>query len=135
LEDDRIERLRRGYAAFNVGGLPAILDLLVADIEVSDRESVPDRSTHYGLDGIQGLFESTMEAFDELELEPEEFVEAGDRTIVVLRQRARGRGSGVQVEGQVVHVWTWRADRAVQLRIFGDKEKALEALGGEEPDA
>jgi hypothetical protein len=30
-------------------------------------------------------------------------------------------------------VWRWHEGRAVELRIFGDKEKALAALAEEEP--
>jgi ketosteroid isomerase-like protein len=128
--EEDVERLRRGYAAFNEGGLEAILDWLAPEIEVSDRQSVPDRTTHVGLVGIVALFESNLEVFDQMNFEPEEFIDVGEQILVVLRQRVRGRGSGVEVEGRVAHLWTMRDGTPVNLKIFGDKKKALEALEG-----
>jgi ketosteroid isomerase-like protein len=72
-----------------------------------------------------------MEAFDALSLEPEEFIDAGDRIVVSLRQRIRGKGSGAELVGHIAHVWTMRGGAALHLRIFGDKERALEAIRGE----
>jgi hypothetical protein len=123
-----VERLRGAYEAFNEGGVEAILERLAPEIQVRDRASSPDRQTRYGKEGIKQLFDSYMEAFDALRLEPEEFIEAGDQIVVSLHQRIRGKGSGAEVEGRIVHVWTMRGGAALQLRIFGDKEQALAAL-------
>ena len=72
-----------------------------------------------------------MEAFDALRLEPEEFIDAGDQIVVSLHQRIRGKGSGAEVVGHIAHVWTMREGAVLRLRIFGDKESALEALRAE----
>jgi hypothetical protein len=72
-----------------------------------------------------------MEAFDALRLEPEEFVDAGDQIVVSLYQLVRGKGSGAEVVGRIAHVWTMRGEAVLRLRIFGDKESALEALRAE----
>jgi ketosteroid isomerase-like protein len=123
-----VERIRRGYEAFNEGGIEAVLDWLAPDIEVSDRQSVPDRETHHGVTGVWAFFQSTMEAFSNVHLEPVEFIERGDRVLVVLRQQARGRASGIELEGRLAHVWTMRDGTPVQLSIYRDKDAALEAL-------
>ena len=124
-----MERLRTAYEEFNRGGgVEAILERLAPEFHVRDRESSPDRQTRYGKEGIKQLFDSYMEAFDALQLEPEEFIEAGDQIIVSLNQRIRGKGSGAEVEGRIVHVWTMLEGEVARLRIFGDKESALEAL-------
>ena len=124
-----VERLRGAYQAFNEGGgIDAILERLAPEFQIRDRQSSPDRQTRYGKEGVKELFDSYMEAFDALQLEPEEFIAAGDQIIVPLQQRIRGKGSGAVVVGQIVHVWTMRDGAAFRLRIFGDKEGALEAL-------
>ena len=122
------ERLRRGYQAFNEGGVNAVLRWLAPEITVHDRESGPDRETHHGLIGVKQLFESMMEAFDQLTLEPLEFIECGEEIVVVLRQRARGRGSGVELETEVAHVWAMGEGAPAGLRIYRDKEQALAAV-------
>lgn len=126
-----VDRLRGAYQAFNEGGVEALLERLAPEIQVRDRESSPDRQTRYGKEGIRQLFHSYMEAFDALRLEPEEFIEAGDQIVVSLYQQVRGKGSGAEVVGRIAHAWTMRGGEVVRLRIFGDKERALEALAAE----
>jgi uncharacterized protein len=131
MSQEDVERLRRGYEAFNEGGVDAIVSQLAPEIQIHDRESSPDRETYHGRVGIRELFEATAEAFDELRLEPEEFIDAGDHTIVVLRQQVRGRRSGAEIVGRIAHVWTMQEGRAIDLRICRDKEQALKAIQGE----
>jgi uncharacterized protein len=126
-----LERVRRAYAAFNEGGVEALLESLGPEVQIRDRESSPDRETRYGEEGIKQLFASYMEAFDALSLEPEEFIDVGDEIVVSLCQRVRGKGSGAEIGARVAHVWTLRDGAVVRLRIFGDKERALEALRAE----
>jgi ketosteroid isomerase-like protein len=129
LAQENEDRLRRGYEAFNEGGAAAILRWLAPEITVHDRESGPDRETHHGLIGVMQLFESMMEAFDQFSLEPLEFIDAGDEMVVVLKQTARGRGSGVVLETEVAHVWAIGQGAPAGLRIYRDKERALAAVG------
>jgi uncharacterized protein len=129
---DDVERLRGVYQAFNEGGVEAILERLAPEFQVRDRESSPDRGeTRHGREGIKELFDSYMEAFDALRLEPEEFIDAGDQIVVSLHQLIRGKGSGAKVVGRIAHVWTMREGAALRLRIFADKERAVEALRAE----
>jgi ketosteroid isomerase-like protein len=126
-----VERLRSAYEAFNERGVEAILERLGPDFQVRDRPTSPDRQTFYGAEGIKHLFDSYMEAFDALRLEPEEFIDAGEQIVVALRQKVRGKGSGAEVVGHIAHIWTMRDGKVLSLRIFGDKDSALEALRAE----
>jgi ketosteroid isomerase-like protein len=126
-----VDMLRRAYQAFNEGGVEAFLEHLAPEFQVRDRPSSPDRETRYGKEGIKQLFASYMEAFDALRLEPEEFIDAGDEVIVALQQWVRGKGSGAEVMGRIAHVWTVRGADVLRLRIFGDRDSALEALSAE----
>jgi len=102
-----VERLRGAYQAFNEGGgIDAILERLAPEFQIRDRQSSPDRQTRYGKEGVKELFDSYMEAFDALQLEPEEFIAAGDQIIVPLQQRIRGKGSGAVV---VATDQSWRS--------------------------
>ena len=123
------ERLRGAYEAFNENGVEAFLERLAPEFQLRDRESSPDRAeTVYGKQGIKELFDSYMEAFDALRLEPQEFIDCGDQIVVSLHQHVRGKGSGAEVVGNIAHVWTMRGEAPFRLMIFGDKESALRAL-------
>jgi|SRR3954470_10633298 ketosteroid isomerase-like protein len=122
------ERLRMGYAAFNHGGIEAILESLDPQIHVRERETMPDAATYHGRTGVRSLFTTMLEAFDDLQYEVEEIVDRGDRSVVVLRQLVRGRGSGISMGAETVHVWEMHEGRPVSLTIFGTREQALASL-------
>ena len=62
-------------------------------------------------------------------LDPEEFIDAGERVVVLARLSARGRESGVSLERRDGMVWTVRDGKAVRLDYFNNATKALEAAG------
>jgi ketosteroid isomerase-like protein len=127
--EEYVQRLRLAYEAFHEGGVEAILDRVSPDFEVRDRDSAPDRSTLVGGEGIMELVRLNMEVFDELEFEPVEFLDRGEVVIVVLRMRVRGRSSGAAIDSETVHAWEFSEGRAARMQIYGDRQKALDALG------
>ena len=66
-----------------------------------------------------------FDTFDQVEFEPEQFVEAGDHIVVVIRLRGKGKGSGVPVEDRIAHLWTMREGRAWRLQVYSDPEQAI----------
>lgn len=129
MTEEYVERLRLAYEAFHEGGVEAILDRVAPDLELRDRESAPDRSTLVGGEGVMELVRLNMEVFDELELEPVEFIDRGETVVVVLRMRVRGRASGAAVDSETVHAWEFSEGRAVRMQIYADRRRALDALG------
>jgi ketosteroid isomerase-like protein len=60
----------------------------------------------------------------------DEFQEVGrDKVFVAVRQLARGRHSGAEVESPGFSVWTLRGGKVVKLSLHYDRDKALEAAG------
>jgi ketosteroid isomerase-like protein len=127
--EEYVQRLRLGYEAFGEGGVEAIIDRVAPDFQIRDRESAPDRATLIGGEGIMELVRLNMEVFDELELEPIEFIDRGDIVVVVLRMRVRGRSSGVGIDSEAVHVWEFIEGRAARMQIYADRQRALDEFG------
>jgi ketosteroid isomerase-like protein len=127
------DKLRRSYEAFNDGGVGAILERLDPEIHVSERETLPDRATYRGREGVRKMFEVILEAFDDLQFEVEDVVERDNHVLVVLHQVVRGRGSGIRMVGQTVHLWEMRNGRPIELTVFGTREQALNALDRVDP--
>jgi hypothetical protein len=72
------------------------------------------------------------ETFDELRLDPQETVDAGDRVAVRLLYHAMGRGSGVVIDGELYHqVTTFRDGVMVRIEYFVSWPEALEAAKAE----
>ncbi len=131
MPDADLEALRRGYEAWNRGDLSAVLALVDPDIEWRPGEDAPESGDRPGRDGFKEFIESWTESFDGLRLEPVEFVEVGDDVVTVVRQRGRGRGSGVELDVNTVHVWTIRGGAAVAWTAYRNREDALQALRSE----
>jgi hypothetical protein len=123
-----VEILRRGYEAFNRGGLEAILPFLDREIEWRTREEGVEGNYH-GHQGVRKFFADVVDDMLEgIQLEPEEFIDAGDEVLVLVHTRGRGRASGAEVEERVTHVWRMREGRAIRLQAYSSKPKALAAL-------
>jgi ketosteroid isomerase-like protein len=85
-----------------------------------------------GPDEVRRFWEGLDETFDELRLDPQESVAAGDRVAIRLRYYGRGKGSGIVIETELYHqVTTFREGTIVRIEYFTDWPEALEAAGVE----
>ena len=124
-----IETLRAGYDAVNRGDHEAMIQILDPAIEWKAPDRTPFAGTYHGHEAVRELLNTYLEAFDDLHLEPEEFFDADDRIVVFVRESARGRVSGVEVQIRVGHLWTMREGKPVGFEYFPEREKALDAAG------
>jgi ketosteroid isomerase-like protein len=53
----------------------------------------------------------------------------GDRVLVTVRFRARGRGSGIAVGARLYDLFTLRKGKIVRMDQFSERSEALEAAG------
>ena len=71
-----------------------------------------------------------QESFNDYSVEIQEFIDAGETTVVVpVRISARGKGSGVNIRTRVAHLWTLRDGKLIRGEVFESMEEALEAAG------
>jgi ketosteroid isomerase-like protein len=83
-----------------------------------------------GTDEIKRFWQGLDETFEELRLDPQEFVDGDDRVAVRLRFYGRGKGSGLELETEMYHqVTTFRNGLMVRIEYVTDWEQALEAAG------
>ncbi len=126
---ENVEIVRRGYEALRAGNLSGVLDLLHPSAEIRSARESPDGGVSIGHAGLLSNFSRAEESFDELHYEPEELLDAGDRVVVFVRMRARGRTSGLVVDDRLAHVWTLRDGKGIALDIHRDRLEALDAAG------
>jgi ketosteroid isomerase-like protein len=83
-----------------------------------------------GPDQIILFWEGLDETMDELRLDPQEYVDAGDRVAVRLRYFGRGKGSGAEIETEMYHqVTTFRDGTMVRIEYVTSWPEALQAAG------
>lgn len=83
-----------------------------------------------GPEAIRRFWDGLDETFDELQLEPLEYRDGGDRVAVRLRHRGRGKGSGIELDAEMYsQVTTFRDGAMVRIEYVTSWEEALEAAG------
>jgi ketosteroid isomerase-like protein len=126
-----IEIVRGAYDAFNHKGREEMLEFLHEDI-VWDESDLPARrpGIYHGHEGVTRLLEENAVLWDNINVAIDEILEgADDKVIAFIRAGGTGRNTGVDVELASAQVWTMRDGKAAHVRLYLDREEALEAAG------
>jgi ketosteroid isomerase-like protein len=128
MSQENVEVVRCSYEAYERGDMESALAALDPEVEIYDHD-IPDPGEYRGLDGVlrwQADWETSWQSW---RWEAEEFIDAGDRVVAILRVHAKGRGSGADIERIDGAVWTLRDGKGVRLDYYGSKADALDAVG------
>jgi ketosteroid isomerase-like protein len=128
MSQENVDKLEWFYEAFNAQDVEPLLAFVDPEFVYRTRDEFPGGGS-YDLKGALDRISALRELFDELRWEPQEFIDVGERTVVVVRQIAHGRASGVMLDGSIVHVWLLQGGRAKELRVYSKRSQALEAVG------
>ena len=101
--------------------------LLHPDFGIDEAADVPDAENYTGREAFIENLEKLEDAFDELRIDPVEFVDLGDHLVVVVVMSGRGRGSGAPVNMTFAQLWSIQDGKAVSLRDFQTKTEAIQA--------
>jgi ketosteroid isomerase-like protein len=132
MSEESVERVRESYEFVEREHEPDF-DLLHPDIRWHTRADLPDTATYRGHDAVATLMAEWFEgAFEDIHLEIEEMIDAGDRVAVVLRLRGRVRGSAREVDMSETHVLTLRDGKVTEIHEYPTKAEALNVVGLDE---
>ena len=129
MTDPRIlEIVRSTYAAYSRGDVEAVLALMHPDVEWHPPPTSVDPQPLRGRDAVREYLAPNF--FESQQAEPLEVTEAEDRVLVEARVRARGAGSGVEIDGIAYHLYVFRDEQVVRFEAYVDREQAMAAFGG-----
>jgi ketosteroid isomerase-like protein len=123
-----VETLERIYVEWARGNFSSFESF---DPEVRTRwaTEVPDLDGSVGIDGLADLLRSWSQAWESCRIEAESFHDGGDRVVALVRVHGRGSGSSIDVDMDNAHVWTMRDGRAISIRAYTDRGRALREAG------
>ncbi len=132
-----VATLEAVYDAINRADVAAILNLQAEDVEWRGPEAFPDLAgPHRGHDGVRTYAQHVSDAWQEFTVRAEQFLDFGERVLVLTRERGRGRLSGVEVQSQpTAHLWTLRDGYVVGFQVFWEREEGLRAVEASRPAA
>jgi ketosteroid isomerase-like protein len=135
MSEQNVDKAREYIAAYNRRDF----DAAVASFDPEVEWVLPERQSSdscRGPDEIRLFWKGLDDTFEELTLEPQEFVDAGDMVATRLRHRGRGKRSGIEIDEAMYHqVVTFRNGTIVRMEYFGEWSEALEAVGMPDPGA
>ena len=131
MSQENVEIVRSIYDAWARNELPGPAHLLDAQIVYVNPPDAIEPGTRRGLAAFSRAVEQVFRegGWDSWRIEPESFTPSGDRVAVELRYQARGRGSGVEVQGRMSALWTIRDRKVVRFEWFLAPAGAYEAAG------
>ena len=122
---ENVEIMRRGYRHFMATGEVRADADLVWDVT---RLGWPDQQIYSGAEGAMQFNAEWADAWDDWELEPEDYLDAGERVVVIITQRGRSKATGIPVDMRFAQVWTLRDGQAIRMQMYASVDEALEAV-------
>ncbi len=130
MSQENVEIVRRAYEVFNRREGESALDLYARDIEWDlSRAMLGTGEVYRGHEGVRESFRDLLTAFAAIDFEIERYEGFGEQVLATVRERYRGRGSGIEVDRRHFALWTVRAGKVARMRVYRERAEALEAVG------
>ena len=111
------------YEAFGRGDIPTILAAMGPNIEWVEPQApgYPAGGVHRGPQAVaNAVFGIIPTNYEEFAIVPQEFIDAGDRVIVVGEFQGKGKASGTPFRAPFVHISTFRDGKWVRFQQYTD---------------
>jgi len=120
------EAISEAYAALNRNDIEGFVKNFDPQIERIEFEGSPTAGTYHGLEAVKEHVTKGRSTWAEGGCEPERFIVAGDKVVVLTHVRVRLKGHTDWLEGRTGDVFTFRNGKVVQFRTFAEGQQALE---------
>jgi len=130
MSQENVGVVRRVYQQWASGNFSA--EFFDPDVEHSRvGAETPDMEGRWlGLDEMWSAMRAYLRPLADLRIEAERIIDlGGDRVLVLSRQTARGKQSGVPIDHEIGDLFTLRDGRIVRFDSYWDRAVALEAVG------
>jgi ketosteroid isomerase-like protein len=131
---ENVDVVRKVYRAWAAGDLWAHAEVYDPDIRYTRVMGGDDAGV--GLagewEGMEGLVRGALlwvDAWEDLRVEAEDFIDPGDTVVALTRQTGRAKSSGVPLDRPLADVWEFRNGRVVRLTSYWNRDEALESVG------
>jgi ketosteroid isomerase-like protein len=119
------ELVRRAYAALAARDLEALSELATPDFDLDVTDRVFNPASYHGAEGIRQFFAEVDELWQSMDMNVERLEERDDRVLALLAVDIVGRGSGLQLQDRIAHLWRVRDGKLAAMRVYADQRAAL----------
>jgi ketosteroid isomerase-like protein len=129
MSNSNLAVLREGYQNFAKGNIPAVLEVFEPDIEWTEAEGFPYGGTYKGPnDVMENVFMKLGTEWDGFSVAPDEFIDAGDKIVVLGKYSGTYKETGRSFEADFAHVWTLKDGKATKFVQYTDTALVQKAL-------
>jgi ketosteroid isomerase-like protein len=136
MSQENVEVARRIAEAFEAGvergdfAAPWETGAVAEDCEFIPAPEYAEQGSYQGRGGFSEFMLSWTEDFENYSVRLERLIDAGEERVVgFFTQSATGKGSGAPVEQEYATVYDFKDGQLIRLRIYFDRDEALEAAG------
>ena len=130
MSEGNVEIARRLVESMSQG-FDAVWDLLDPDLEWETSPNLPDAGVYQGREPVRAFLEEQYEivwgGLPVVDLE--RAFDCGDDVLLFLRIRGQGAHTEIPLDVRVAHFVTVRDGKVMRVRVFPDRQAALEAAG------
>ena len=127
MSSEDLEVVRHSFERFLATGEPD-WELTHPEVLIVDHD-IMDAGEYRGLDGVRRWVSDWSSAWSDFTMEPEQFIDAGDCVVVILRMKATGAASGIEIERQDGIVHRLSDGKVIRLDYFNSADQARRAAG------
>jgi uncharacterized protein len=129
MSQENVELARQAIDAYTRRDLEAVRALADPEIELDWSASRGWLAGVYrGLDETVRFYAGYFEAFEEIVLAPDRFIDAGESVVVPNIAHQKGR-DGIEVSARSTLVFTVRDRKLVRVCLYQETQRALQAVG------
>ncbi len=130
MSQENVELVRRSLEAFPRADMEEMLSYMDPEGEFhSAIVGGAEGNVYVGHEGFRRWLADSFESFEDLRNEWTEFRDLGDRVLSIGRVKARGRGSGMELDSPIGFVFTVRRGMVTRAEGFLSRAETLEAAG------
>jgi len=126
---ENLELAHRMIDAFLVGDLDTVFAHMTPRVEFENRTGAPGLDgTWIGREGILDMLVRLNEAFEDYRFEPLSYEGGNNQVAILLREVARGRASGLEVDQRTVFLCTLDDGKVSRIEAFPDPRGDLRSV-------
>jgi ketosteroid isomerase-like protein len=129
MSQENVEIAKRMIDAYNRCDLDVLRAIFDPDTELDWSASRGiEAGVYRGIDATLRWLTGYLNTFEEMIVEPDCFIDAGESVVVPNVARVQGR-DGIEVSARGTFVYTVRGRRITRLCLYQETEEALKAVG------
>lgn len=129
-EQQNLDIVRQGYAAFGRGDIQGLLSLLDPQVTwtTPGPADMPTAGTRRGHQAVGEFFAALSSTVEITRFEPKDFLAQGDKVVVLGEDTGVITGTGKSIDFRWAHVFTLRNGKIVSFEEIGDTSAHVDAL-------